>query len=190
MHRMSARAAQAGPDGFRWLAACLERGAATACFVATPEFRIIWLHTRYRRDLTDETGPGKQRAEKLLESAAISRRPWSPTCTGHRPGHHQPPHRRGTQPEGAGPAGPRTGPPQDQPAGRGPGGAEFFTEDHAAPFKTMLERIDRINAENDELIAVIERLLAPYEEQLQQVGMPGRGRRSGRDAIAERPVPT
>ena len=30
----------------------------------------------------------------------------------------------------------------------------------------MLERIDRVNAEIDELTAVIERLLAPYEEQL------------------------
>jgi len=39
--------------------------------VATPEFRIIRLHTRYRRDLTAERTREKQRAEKLLESAAI-----------------------------------------------------------------------------------------------------------------------
>jgi transposase len=39
--------------------------------VATPEFRIIRLHTRYRRDLTEERTREKQRAEKLLESAAI-----------------------------------------------------------------------------------------------------------------------
>src|SRR5712672_3085277 len=52
-------------------AACFERGAVTACFVATPEFRIIRLHTRYRRDLTEERTREKQRAEKLLESAAI-----------------------------------------------------------------------------------------------------------------------
>src|SRR5262249_12950207 len=37
----------------RWLAACFERGAVTSCFVATPEFRVIRLHTRYRRDLTE-----------------------------------------------------------------------------------------------------------------------------------------
>ena len=57
------------PSDSRWLAACFERGAVTACFVATPEFRIIRLHTRYRRDLTEERGRDKQRAEKLLESA-------------------------------------------------------------------------------------------------------------------------
>ena len=59
------------PSDSRWLAACFERGAVTSCFVATPEFRIIRLHTRYRRDLTDERTREKQRAEKLLESAAI-----------------------------------------------------------------------------------------------------------------------
>ena len=59
------------PGDSRWLAACLERGAVTSCFVATPEFRIIRLHTRYRRDLTEERTREKQRAEKLLESAAI-----------------------------------------------------------------------------------------------------------------------
>ena len=59
------------PSDSRWLAACFERGAITACFVATPEFRIIRLHTRYRRDLTEERTREKQRAEKLLESAAI-----------------------------------------------------------------------------------------------------------------------
>jgi hypothetical protein len=59
------------PSDSRWLAACFERGAVTACFVATPEFRLIRLHTRYRRDLTAERTREKQRAEKLLESAAI-----------------------------------------------------------------------------------------------------------------------
>jgi len=39
--------------------------------VAAPEFRLIRLHTRYRRDLTGERTRGKQRAEKLLESAAV-----------------------------------------------------------------------------------------------------------------------
>ena len=59
------------PGDSRWLAACFERGAVTSCFVATGEFRIIRLDTRYRRDLTDERTREKQRAEKLLESAAI-----------------------------------------------------------------------------------------------------------------------
>jgi transposase len=60
------------PADPRWLAACFERGAITACFVATPEFRIIRLHTRYRRDLTEERTRDKQRAEKLLESAQLT----------------------------------------------------------------------------------------------------------------------
>jgi len=39
--------------------------------VATPEFRLIRPHTGYRRDLTEERTREQQRAEKLLESAAI-----------------------------------------------------------------------------------------------------------------------
>ena len=50
----------------------------------------------------------------------------------------------------------------------------------------MLARIDQINARIDELTTVIERLLAPHEEQLQQAeSMPGWGRRAAQDAIAE-----
>jgi hypothetical protein len=60
------------PADSKWLAACFERGSVTACFVATPEFRIIRLHTRYRRDLTEERTREKQRAEKLLESAPLT----------------------------------------------------------------------------------------------------------------------
>ena len=59
------------PSDSRWLAACFERGAVRSCFVPDPEFRIIRLHTRYRRDLTDERTREKNRVEKLLESAAI-----------------------------------------------------------------------------------------------------------------------
>src|SRR5260221_12247045 len=59
------------PGDSKWLAACFERGAVTACFVATPEFRLIRPHTGYRRDLTEERTREQQRAEKLLESAAI-----------------------------------------------------------------------------------------------------------------------
>jgi hypothetical protein len=59
------------------LTACFERGTITPRLVATPEFRIIRLHTRYRRDLTDERAREKQRVEKLLESAQRSRSPRS-----------------------------------------------------------------------------------------------------------------
>jgi hypothetical protein len=57
------------PSDSRWLAACFERGAVTGCFVATPEFRLIREHTRYRSDLTGDRTWEKQRAEKLLEAA-------------------------------------------------------------------------------------------------------------------------
>ena len=50
----------------------------------------------------------------------------------------------------------------------------------------MLARIDRLTAGIDELTTVIERLLAPYEEQLQQAeSMPGWQRRAAQDALAE-----
>jgi transposase len=50
----------------------------------------------------------------------------------------------------------------------------------------MLARIDRVNEEIARLTEVIEQLLAPYEEQLQQAeSMPGWGRRAAQDAVAE-----
>ena len=65
-------------------------------------------------------------------------------------------------------------------------GAEFFTEDHAALLKVMLERIDRLSASIDDLSQVIGQLLAPYEEQLAQAeSMPGWARRAAQDAVAE-----
>jgi transposase len=65
-------------------------------------------------------------------------------------------------------------------------GAEFFTPELAALLQAMLARIDRIDAEIAALTAVIERLLAPYEEQLQQAeSMPGWARLAAQDAIAE-----
>ncbi len=126
------------PGDSKWLAACFERGAVTSCFVATPEFRVIRLHTRYRRDLTEERTREKQRAEKLLESAAIKL-------------------------------------------------SSVVTDLHGVTGRDiMLERIDRVNAEIARLTEVIDRLLAPYEEQLQQAeSMPGWGRRTAQDAIAE-----
>src|SRR5260370_6746274 len=50
----------------------------------------------------------------------------------------------------------------------------------------MLDRIDRLNGDIDRLTEVIEHLLAPYEEQLQQAeSMPGWGRRAAEDVLAE-----
>jgi transposase len=65
-------------------------------------------------------------------------------------------------------------------------GAEFFTPQLAALLARMLARIDQLNASIGELTAVVETLLEPYEEQLQQAeSMPGWGRRSAQDAVAE-----
>ena len=65
-------------------------------------------------------------------------------------------------------------------------GAEFFTAAHATLLTVMLERIDQLNAEIARLSEVIEHLLAPYEEQLTQAeSMPGWGRHSAQDALAE-----
>ena len=176
------------PSDSRWLAACFERGAVTSCFVATPEFRIIRLHTRYRRDLTEERTREKQRAEKLLESAAIklSTRGHRP-ARGDRPGHHGPPDRRRAQPQGAGPAGPRPGPPQDQRAGGRRWKARSSSPPSTPPCSAGCWPASTSSTPSiAELTAVIERLLAPYEEQLQQAeSMPGWGRRAAQDAVAE-----
>jgi len=175
------------PSDSRWLAACFERGTVTACFVATPEFRVIRLHTRYRRDLTAERTREKQRAEKLLESAAVKlssvvsdlhgvtgRDIMDHLIAGERNPKVLAQLARATA---------RRKIPQLEEALEG---AEFFTEDHAALLRAMLERIDRVNEEIARLTEVIERLLAPYEEQLQQAeSMPGWARRSAQDALAE-----
>ena len=175
------------PSDSRWLAACFERGAVTSCFVATPEFRLIRLHTRYRRDLTEERGREKQRAEKLLESAAIKlssvvtdlhgvtgRDIMDHLIAGERDAKALAQLARARA---------RRKISQLEEALEG---AEFFTAEHAALLAAMLARIDRVNAEIGELTAVIERLLAPYEEQLEQAeSMPGWGRRSAQDAVAE-----
>jgi transposase len=175
------------PSDSAWLAACFERGAVTSCFVAAPEFRLIRLHTRYRRDLTDERTREKNRAEKLLESAAIKLSSVLTDLHGvtgrdimdHLIAGERSPkalaqlararaRRKITELEAA------------------LEGAEFFTGEHAALLAAMLGRIDRVNAEIAELSQVIERLLAPFEEQLAQAeSMPGWGRRSAEDAVAE-----
>ena len=175
------------PGDSRWLAACFERGAVTACFVATPEFRIIRLHTRYRRDLTEERTREKQRAEKLLESAAVK---LSSVVTDL----HGVTGRDIMDHLIAGERNPKVLAQLARARARRKlaeleaalEGAEFFTPEHAALLAAMLARIDRVNAEIDRLSQVIERLLAPYEEQLQQAeSMPGWGRRAAQDALAE-----
>jgi transposase len=175
------------PADSRWLAACFERGTVTPCFVATPEFRVIRLHTRYRRDLIDERTREKQRAEKLLESAALK---LSSVVTdlhgltgrdimGHLiAGEHNP---KALAQLARGKARRKIGELEEALEG-----AEFFTAEHAALLTVMLQRIDQLTAQIDALTATIERLLAPYEEQLQQAGsMPGWGRRAAQDALAE-----
>jgi transposase len=175
------------PSDSRWLAQCFERGAVRGCFVATPEFRLIREHTRYRRDLTAERTREKQRAEKLLESAAIK---LSSVVTDL----HGVTGRDIMDHLIAGERNPRVLAQLARARARRKiseleaalEGAEFFTPEHAALLKAMLARIDQINAAIDELTEVIERLLAPHEEQLQQAeSMPGWGRRAAQDALAE-----
>jgi transposase len=175
------------PSDSRWLAACFERGAVTSCFVAAAEFRVIRLHTRYRRDLTDERTREKQRAEKLLESAGIKLSSVVTDLhgvTGRDIMHHLI----------AGNRDPRALAQLARARARRKiteleqalEGAEFFTAEHAALLAAMLDRIDRVNKEIARLTEVIEQLLAPYEEQLQQAeSMPGWGRRAAQDVVAE-----
>jgi transposase len=189
------------PAGSRWLAACFERGAITPCFAVTPEFRIIRLHTRYRRDLTEERTRDKQRAEKLLESAAIK---ISAVLTDL----HGVTGRDIMDHLIAGERNPKVLAQLARAAARrkisqleeAVEGAEFFTAEHAALLQIMLARIDRLTAGIDQLTAVIEQLLAPYEEQLQQAEAgarlgtarrPGRRRRNrrGHDQVPHRAAP-
>jgi transposase len=170
-----------------WLAACFERGAVRSCFVPDPEFRIIRLHTRYRRDLTEERTREKNRVEKLLESAALKISSVVTDLHGVT----------GRDIMGqliAGQRDPRALAQLARARARRKitelehalEGAEFFTAQHAALLSTMLARIDQITAEIARLTEEIETLLAPYEEQLQQAeSMPGWGRRSAQDALAE-----
>ena len=170
-----------------WLAACFERGAVRSCFVPDPEFRIIRLHTRYRRDMTEERTREKNRTEKLLESAAIK---LSSVVTGL----HGVTGRDIMDHLIAGERNPKVLAQLARARARRKitelehalDGAEFFTAEHAALLTAMLARIDQLTAQIGELTTVIERLLAPYEEQLQQAeSMPGWGRRSAEDAVAE-----
>jgi transposase len=175
------------PSDSRWLAACFERGAVRSCFVPDPEFRVIRLHTRYRRDLTGERTREKNRAEKLLESAAVKLSSVVTDLhgvTGRDIMDHLIAGER--DPEVLAQLARARARRKITELEHALDGAEFFTAEHAALLKTMLERIDRVNAEIARLTEVIEQLLAPYEEQLQQAeSMPGWGRRSAQDAVAE-----
>src|SRR5258707_1577339 len=143
-----------------WLAACLERGAITWCFVATEEFRVIRLHTRYRRDLTGERTREKQRAEKLLESAAIK---LSSVVTDL----HGVTGRDIMDHLIAGERDPKVLAQLARGRARRKiselraalEGAEFFTPAHAALLAAMLARIDRLNADIDGPTGLIETLL-------------------------------
>jgi glutathione S-transferase len=144
------------------LVIAFERGAITSCFAVTPEFRIIRLHTRYRRDLTEERTREKQRAEKLLESAAIK---ISSVLTDLH----------GVTGRGimdhliAGERNPKVLAQLARAAARRKisqleealEGAEFFTGEHAALLAKVLAHTGRLAADIDDLTAVIERLLAP-----------------------------
>jgi transposase len=175
------------PSDSQWLACCFERGSVTSCFVATPEFRIIRLHTRRRRDLTGERTREKQRAEKLLEDAALKLSSVLTDLHGVTgrdimdrliAGERDPKVLAECARTRA-----RRKIPQLREALEG---AEFFTEYHARLLRSILDRIDAITAEIDQLSQVIEELLAPYEEQLQQAeSMPGWERRAAQDVIAE-----
>ena len=73
--RSRSRTCPGGPSGTRPIRGGWRRASSAAPSPPASwpprEFRIIRLHTRYRRDLTEERTREKQRAEKLLESAAI-----------------------------------------------------------------------------------------------------------------------
>ena len=179
------------PSDSRWLAACFERGAVRSCFVPDPEFRIIRLHTRYRRDLTDERTREKNRTEKLLESAAIK---LSSVVTDL----HGVTGRDIMEHLIAGERNPKVLAQLARARARRKitelehalDGAEFFTPEHAALLTTMLERIDRLTGDITRLSGVIEQLLAPYEEQLQQAeSMPGWGAAPPR-TLSPKPAPT
>jgi transposase len=175
------------PADSRWLAACFERGAVTACFVATPEFRVIRLHTRDRRDLTEERTREKQRAEKLLESAAIKISSVLTDLhgvTGRDIMDHLIAGQR--DPKVLAQLARRQARRKISQLEEALDGAEFFTPAHAALLAVMLARTGRLTAGIGQLTEVIERLLAPHEEQLQQAeSMPGWGRRAAQDTLAE-----
>jgi transposase len=67
------------PSDSAWLAACFERGAVTACFVAAPEFRLIRLHTRYRLAEVPFSGQPLPGLDTSLRAAAALTPPMPPS---------------------------------------------------------------------------------------------------------------
>jgi transposase len=158
------------------------------------------LHTRYRRDLTEERTRDKQRAEKPLESAAIKissvltdlhgvtgRDIMDQLIAGER------------NPKVLAQLARRVARRKISQLEEAVEGAEFFTAEHAALLAKVLARIDRLSADIEDLSRVIDQLLAPYEEQLEQAEAgarlgtarrPGRRRRNrrGHDQVPHRPA--
>jgi transposase len=170
-----------------WLCKLAERGMLRPSFVPPPWQRDLRDLCRYRRILIQERTRDKQRAEKLLESAAIKISAVVSDLHGVT-GRDIMDHLIG------GERNPRVLAQLARTAARRKiteleqalEGAGFFTAGHAGLLTVMLERIDRVTADITRLSEVIEQLLAPYEEQLQQAeSMPGWRRRSAQDAIAE-----
>jgi transposase len=175
------------PSDSAWLAQCFERGAVRGCFVPDPQFRVIRLHTRYRRDLTEERTREKQRVEKLLESAALKLSSVVTDLHGVT-GRDIMDHliAGGRNPKVLAQLARGRARRKISELEHALEGAEFFTDRHAGLLEAMLGRISHIDAEITRLTGVIEELLAPCEEQLQQAeSMPGWGRRSAQDALAE-----
>jgi transposase len=189
VRHLPGRPEERDPSDSRWLAQCPERGSVTACFVATPEFRIIREHTRYRRDLTGDRTREKQRAEKLLEEAGVKISSVLADLHGVTgrdimdaliAGERDP--KTLAQMARARARARRRIPELEQALE----GSEFFTPELAALLKMKLERIDALDAQIAALTQVIEQLLAPYEDQLQQIeSMPRWGRRAAQDVLAE-----
>ena len=170
----------------QWLAQDFERGAVRPCFVATPEFRLIRLHTRYRRDLTGERA-GRSSAWKSS---------WNPAAvklSGVLAGLHGVSGRDIMEHLIAGERDPRVLAQLARARARrkiseleqAPDGAEFFTSGHAALPGAMLRRIDFLDAGIGRLSAMTGELLAPWEEQLQQAEpVPGWQRHAAQDVLA------
>jgi transposase len=155
--------------------------------VAALEFQVIRLHTRYRRELTEERTREKRRVEKLLESAAIK-------LSGVLTDIHGVPGRDITGHLIAGERDPRVLARLARTRAKAKiprleqalDGTEFLTARHALLLKAMLRRIDAAGADIAQVSRVTGELLAPWEEQLRQVEpMPGWQRRAARAIIAE-----
>ena len=157
---------------------------------------MIRLHTRYRRELTEERTREKQRTEKLLESAAIKLSSVVSDLhgvTGRDIMDHLIAGQR--DPKALAQLARARARRKIAELEEALEGAEFFTAEHAALLKVMLERINRVTEEIARLTGVIEQLLAPYEEQLQQaeagarLGPPRRPGRRRRNRRRHDPLP-